>query len=52
MQAHAQEVLAFVRQHGSTYPKDVQARFDHGRMKRWGANLNVSNHPLEKPGAA
>src|SRR2546430_8644421 len=47
MQAHAQEVLAFVRQHGSTYPKDVQARFDHGRMKRWGANLNVSNHLLE-----
>src|SRR2546430_12830676 len=21
--------------------------FDHGRMKRWGANLNVSNHLLE-----
>jgi len=47
MQAHAQEVLAFVRQHGPIYPKDVQAHFDHGRMKRWGANLNVSNHLLE-----
>jgi hypothetical protein len=47
MQARAQEVLAFVRQHGCTYPKDVQAHFDHGRMKRWGGNLNVSSHLLE-----
>src|SRR6202795_1817374 len=28
MEARAQEVLAFVRQHGSTYPKAVQAHFD------------------------
>src|ERR1700756_1194090 len=47
MQARAQEVLAFVRQHGPTYPKDVQAHFDHGRIKRWGANLSVSGHLLE-----
>jgi uncharacterized protein YcaQ len=47
MQARAQEVLAFVRQHGDTYPKDVQAQFNHGRIKRWGADLNVSNHLLE-----
>jgi uncharacterized protein len=47
MQAHAQEVLAFVHQHGPTYPRDVQAHFNHGRMKRWGADLNVSNHLLE-----
>lgn len=47
MQAHAAEVLAFVHQHGPTYPKDVQAHFDHGRIKRWGADLNVSNHLLE-----
>jgi uncharacterized protein YcaQ len=47
MQARAQEVLAFVRQHGRTYPKDVQAHFDHGRIKRWGGNLNVSAHLLE-----
>lgn len=47
MQARAQEVLAFVRQHGHTYPKDVQAHFHHGRIKRWGADLNVSNHLLE-----
>lgn len=46
MQARAEEVLGFVRQHGPTYPKDVQEHFDHGRIKRWGANLNVSNHLL------
>src|ERR1700733_417725 len=34
-QARAQEVLAFVREHGHTRPKDVQAHFDHGRIKRW-----------------
>jgi uncharacterized protein YcaQ len=47
MQARAQEVLAFVRQHGCTHPKDVQAHFDHGRIKRWGGDLNVSTHLLE-----
>lgn len=47
MQARAEDVLAFVRQHGHTYPKDVQAHFNHGRLKRWGGNLNVSNHLLE-----
>jgi hypothetical protein len=47
MQARAQDVLDFVRQHGRTYAKDVQAHFDHGRIRRWGADLNVSNHLLE-----
>jgi uncharacterized protein YcaQ len=47
MQARAQEVLAFVRRHGRTRPKDVQAHFDHGRIERWGGNLNVSTHLLE-----
>jgi hypothetical protein len=40
-------VLAFVREHGDARPKDVQAHFDHGRMKRWGGDLNVSAHLLE-----
>jgi uncharacterized protein YcaQ len=47
MRARAQEVLAFVRQHGCTRPKDVQAHFDHGRIRRWGSDLNVNNHLLE-----
>ena len=47
MRARANEVLAFVREHGSTHPRDVQAHFDHGRIKRWGADLNVSTHLLE-----
>ena len=47
MQARAHEVLDFVRQHGRTHPKDVQAHFDHGRIKRWGGDLNVSTHLLE-----
>src|SRR5579862_6600376 len=33
--ARAEEVLAFVRERGCAYPKDVQKHFDHGRMKRW-----------------
>jgi uncharacterized protein len=47
MQARAQEVLAFVREHGRTHSKHVQAHFDHGRIRRWGANLSVSSHLLE-----
>jgi uncharacterized protein YcaQ len=47
MQARAEDVLAFVRQQGPTHAKSVQARFDHGRIKRWGANLNASTHLLE-----
>jgi uncharacterized protein YcaQ len=47
MRARAEEVLGFVRAHGRTYPKDVQSHFDHGRMRRWGGDLNVSTHLLE-----
>jgi uncharacterized protein len=47
MQTFAQEVLEFVRQRGATYPKDVEAHFDHGSIKRWGSDLNVSKHLLE-----
>lgn len=46
MQARAHGVLAFVRRRGRTYPKDVQAHFDHGRIKRWGSELSVSYHLL------
>lgn len=47
MQARAEEVLAFVRQNGRTYARDLQAHFDHGRIKRWGSDLNVSAHLLD-----
>ena len=47
MRARAREVLAFVRRHGSTRARDVQAHFDHGRMHHWGAGLSVSTHLLE-----
>jgi uncharacterized protein len=47
MQARAKEVLAFVREHGRTFPRDVQSHFDHGRIKRWGGDLNISAHLLE-----
>jgi len=47
MQARAREVLAFVREHGRTSPKHVQAYFAHGRIKRWGGDLNISAHLLE-----
>ncbi|HXN28061.1 MAG TPA: crosslink repair DNA glycosylase YcaQ family protein [Candidatus Acidoferrales bacterium] len=47
MQARAQDVLDFVRQRGHIHPRDVQAHFDHGRIKRWGGDLNVSKHLLE-----
>ena len=47
MHARAEEVLAFVREQGHTHAKHVQAHFDHGRIKRWGGDLNVSSHLLE-----
>jgi uncharacterized protein YcaQ len=47
MQERADGVLAFVSRHGHTRAKDVQAHFNHGRIKRWGGDLNVSSHLLE-----
>jgi uncharacterized protein len=47
MQARAEDVLAFVCQHGRTRPRDVQAQFDHGRIERWGGQLNASTHLLD-----
>src|SRR5579872_3942969 len=48
MHARGEEVLAFVRQRGRTHPRDVQAHFDHGRIKGWwGGDLNVSTHLLD-----
>ena len=47
MQARGEEVLAFVRRNGCTSARDIQANFDHGRIKRWGGDLNVSAHLLD-----
>jgi uncharacterized protein YcaQ len=47
MHARAKEVLDFVRRHGPTRSRDVQAHFDHGRVRWWGSDLNASTHLLE-----
>ena len=47
MQARAEDVLAFVREQGRAHSKSVQAHFDHGHIKRWGGDLNLSTHLLE-----
>ena len=49
MRAHAKEVLAFVRQRGHTNAKDVEANFNHGRIKGryWGVNPSASTHLLD-----
>src|SRR4029077_8528973 len=47
METRARDVLAFVRERGDVRARDVQAHFDHGRMKRWGGDLKVSSHLLE-----
>ena len=47
MQARAEHVLALVRRNGRICAKHVQAHFDHGSIKRWGGNLNVSAHLLD-----
>ena len=47
MQARAEALLAFVRQQGRAHPRDLQAHFDHGRVKWWGADLNANTRLLE-----
>jgi uncharacterized protein len=47
MLARGREVLEFVRERGGARAKEVQAHFDHGSIRRWGADLNVSAHLLE-----
>jgi uncharacterized protein YcaQ len=47
MRTRAEEILAFVRERGFSQPKDVQAQFEHGRIKRWGGNLSASAQLLE-----
>jgi hypothetical protein len=47
MRRRGRDVLAFVRGRGAVRARDVQAHFDHGRIRRWGGELKVSAHILE-----
>jgi uncharacterized protein len=45
-QAH--EVLAFVRERGVVHPREVDAHFDHGRVRNWfGGSTNASTQLLD-----
>lgn len=44
----AADVLAFVREHGASHPRDVQAAFEHGRSRNaWGGESNAVTLLLE-----
>jgi uncharacterized protein len=47
MERRAADVLAFVRERAEVRARDVEAEFDHGRMRRWGGDLRVTSHILE-----
>ena len=43
----AEEVLAFVREHGSVHPRAVDDHFSHGRVTNyWGGSSNATSHLL------
>jgi len=45
-QAHA--VLEFVREHGVVHPRDVDAQFQHGKVRNWfGGSTNASTQLLD-----
>jgi uncharacterized protein len=44
----AQELLAFVREHGVVHPREVDAHFAHGRaVNGWGGSSSASTHLLD-----
>lgn len=46
--AQAHEVLAFVREHGVVHPRDVDAHFQHGKVRNWfGGSTNASTQLLD-----
>ena len=46
--AQAHEVLAFVRERGAVHPRDVDAQFQHGKVKNWfGGSSNASTQLLD-----
>jgi hypothetical protein len=45
-QAH--EVLAFVRERGTVHPREVDAHFDHGRVRNWFGGSTTRRHALPR----
>ncbi|MBL8340853.1 MAG: YcaQ family DNA glycosylase [Rubrivivax sp.] len=46
--AQAQAVLAYVREHGTVHPRDVDAAFQHGKTRNWfGGSTNASTQLLD-----
>jgi uncharacterized protein YcaQ len=44
----ARAVLEFIRERGSVHPREVDARFDHGRVVNyWGGSSSATTHLLE-----
>jgi hypothetical protein len=44
----AQEILAFVKEHGRVHPREVDAHFAHGRVKNyWGGSSSATTHLLD-----
>ena len=47
-QRKADDVLAFVREHGATHPRDVEQHFKHGRViNGWGGSSNAGSRLLD-----
>ncbi|MCR5866499.1 DNA glycosylase AlkZ-like family protein [Aquincola sp. J276] len=47
-QRRAASVLAFIREHGPSHPREVQAAFEHGRTTNaWGGQSNEITHLLD-----
>jgi uncharacterized protein YcaQ len=44
----AEAVLEFIRERGATHPREVDARFSHGKTTNWfGGSTNASTHLLD-----
>ncbi len=44
----AADVLAFIREHGPTHPRELALQFDHGRVQNWfGGSLNATTQLLD-----
>jgi uncharacterized protein YcaQ len=47
-QGRADAILAFIRERGAVHPREVEQRFQHGRITNyWGGTSNATTHLLE-----